>query len=377
MPGLLHGFLNDLLQHCRRLNTEVKGMSAVPPEVTDYWHGVMQLLERIEQRIQDMLQDPDIQTPALAKNYMHDYKRLAESIRALEWQSVLALLRYSRRDRLATLICQRISQEVVYPYTPPICVALSANHYWTSASHNLIGLPVVEPFHLLGLSDLYHEIGHILLFRNRESMEAPFLKKVDAYFDEEIRRVDREGRSPQYREELDRHRRLWKRYWTLEFASDMVAAYLAGPAYGWTNVRLCADLSTDPYADDPEAHYTHPADDARNTAICMMLIRIGHEETAEGIQSHWNQYIELTGQQRPQEYELRYPSRLLEQLLALIHQECGTLGLVSYCQVSPNPSAIHITALLNEAWEHFNRDPEQFALWEEKQVERLSNMLGT
>lgn len=44
---------------------------------------------------------------------------------------------------------------------------------------------------------------------------------------------------------IEAHRHLWKRNWFLEFASDMVAAYCAGPAYGSSNVRLCMNLSAD------------------------------------------------------------------------------------------------------------------------------------
>lgn len=118
-------------------------------------------------QIEEIQKDPDIGLDDLAKNFLHKYKRLAERIHEMEWGPILAVSRYSERDRLPTLLCQEITEEINYPWAPPICVALSSQHYWTNPKINIIMLPVIEPFHLLGLSDLYHELAHIVLFRKK------------------------------------------------------------------------------------------------------------------------------------------------------------------------------------------------------------------
>jgi len=43
---------------------------------------------------------------------------------------------------------------------------------------------------------------------------------------------------------LEIQRRNWKRNWYLEFASDMLAAYCVGPAFGWGNLRLVSLAGT-------------------------------------------------------------------------------------------------------------------------------------
>lgn len=275
MNFLLQGLLNDLLQRCNRLKDEVENIKSVPEEISDYRVGTTKYLDEIVVQIEEIQKDPDIGLDDLAKNFLHKYKRLAERIHEMEWGPILAVSRYSERDRLPTLLCQEITEEINYPWAPPICVALSSQHYWTNPKINIIMLPVIEPFHLLGLSDLYHELAHIVLFRKK--LITLFYPKIDDYYAQEHERAEKENKPSKYSEIIINASKMWKRYWALEFAADMIAAYLVGPAFGWSNIRLCINLSNDIFASDPEEHHTHPADDTRNEAICLMLEKIGIE----------------------------------------------------------------------------------------------------
>lgn len=375
MNSLLYSFLNDLLQRCRRLNQELIDLVSLPTEVSSYREWVAKLLQSTEKRIENLLQDPDIKLTELAKNYYHDYKRLAELVWNLEWRPILALTRYSDTDRLATLICHQIAQEINYPYDPPICVALSSQHYWTDPRFRLILIPPVEPFHLLGLSDIYHEIGHIILFQKQE-IELHILNLIDQYFNQVIKRLEKEGNSSAHREAIENYKEMWKKVWAKEFASDMIATYLAGPAYGWANVRLCSNLSTDIYADDPNQFYTHPADAARTKAIEIMLNQMGLEQDALKIKELWNQLVVLTGQVEPQEFGFRFPYSLIEQLCRIVSNSCKNLRLMPYSDQSGNSAPLHITRLLNEAWNKFISDSETFAEWETVQINRLKTIFG-
>jgi len=375
MNFLLQGLLNDLLQRCNRLRQEVENISSVPDEISDYRDGIIKHLGEIGLQIRRIQEDPDIGLEDLAKNFLHIYKRLAEQIHAIEGRPVLAILRYSERDRLPTLICQKITEEINYPWAPPICVALSSQHYWTDPKINIIMLPAIEPFHLLGLSDLYHELGHIVLFR--EKLINLFYPQIDKYYGLEIERVKKENRPPTYSEIIAKAISMWKRYWVLEFAADMIATYLIGPAFGWSNIRLCINLSNDLFASDPEEHHTHPADDARNEAICLMLekIRIKEDELLK-IRGTWKQFIILSGQARPQDYDLYFPQALLIELRDFIYDQCKTIGLISRAHQSLSPSEFKIVSLLNNAWGQFNKSPSTFSEWETNQIYQLKNYLN-
>ncbi|MCL0073099.1 hypothetical protein M1N91_02645, partial [Dehalococcoidia bacterium] len=344
MNFLIQGLLNDLLQRCNRLKQELNNMANVTDEISDYWEWITKDLDRVHTQIIEIQKDPDIGLETLAKNFLHKYKRLAEHIYSLEWGPILAISRYSDRDRLPTLICQKVVEEINYPFAPPICVALSSQHYWTDPKINIIMLPVIEPFHLLGLSDLYHELGHILLFRKR--IINLFYSKIDEYYNLEKEKVNKENKPPKYYEIITEAELMWKRYWALEFAADMIATYLVGSAYGWSNIRVCINLSNDLFASNPEEHHTHPADDARNEAICLMLEKIGVEEGERlKIRDTWTQFITLIGQPKPQNYNIYFPHTLLVELREFIYDQCKNIGLISYTNQSTPSSELKISSL--------------------------------
>jgi hypothetical protein len=377
VDSLLHGLLKDLLQRCHRLKQELTSLVSLPMEVSPYKEWVLNFVQVTEKRIEYLLEDPDIRDRGLAKNYYHAYKRLSEIVWRLEWRPILALTRYSERDRLATLICHQIAEEINFPYDRPICMALSSQHYWADPASRLIVIPSVEPFHLLGLSDMYHEIGHIILFQQKE-VEAETIDLVDQHFNQAIKHLKQEGESDTFQKELAYYMELWKRYWAREFACDMIATYLAGPAYGWANVRLCANVSTDIYGDDPsDPYYTHPADAARSRAIEMMLKQLGFEQMAQKIKDLWNQLIALIGQTEPQEFEFRFPLSLIEKLCGTLKRSCQNLQLISYSEkASEGGGHLHMTQLLNKAWNNFISDTENFAEWENTQISRIKATFG-
>lgn len=376
MGPQLHMLLFDLRQRCAHLLDGVKGLSSLPPEAQPCADWTQRVLERALGQLDGLLADPGIRVPELARNYLHHYKRLAELARATEWGPVLALERYSPQDRLITATTHRICGEIGYPAEPPLCVALSSRHYWTSPGTNLIFVPASEPFHLLGLSDLYHELGHILLLRHRDTLVAPFLPAIDRYYQAEHVRARRDGMAEGYHRELDIHRQRWRRHWILEFEADMLAAYLAGPAYGWSNIRLCVNLVDDVFNVDQEAGATHPADDARTTAIELVLQATGSVREAAEIRSMWDEFASMTGAQRPLEFSIRFPAALLGELSEFLIPRCQQLGLVRHVEQRPLETGMNVTRLLGEAWRQFRGDPAAFAAWERRQIASLRADLG-
>jgi hypothetical protein len=372
MNLLLQGLLSDLLQRCNRLKQEVQHINALPHEVDVYKEGIVNQLSDIESRIKAIQHDPDIEVPAFTKNFLHKYKRLSERVSALEAGPVLAISRFSDRDNLLTKISHKIASEVNYPWAPPLCAALSSQHYWTNPSTNIIMVPVVEPLHLLGLSDWYHELGHIILFKTR--MVDAFNAVINQLFDQEIGRVRKENKPEEYEKILKTAAFMWEQTWVLEFASDMIAAYLAGPAFGWANIRLCINLSNDLFASTPGMYRQHPADDTRNEGICAMLALIGVEKTAiDSVRGIWKQFITLSGNSKPQDYELRFPPQLIADLGRFIYDQCRNLNLTSYTQHKSSGNDFNFTQLLNTAWAEFNNSPTTFPDWELKRIEAIKN----
>jgi hypothetical protein len=321
-----------------------------------------------------LLSDPDVQLPQFANNYYYDYKRLAELIQGLEEGPVLVLSRYGPHDRFATLAVSAIAKEIRYPFPVPLCSAISTQYYFALPEFDLIFVPCTEPYRLLGLSDLYHELAHFTAFRCANLLLDPFHTSIDRVFDRMVRDARQKGWVQTLVREMEEHRRRWKTSWLIEFVADMVAAYCAGPAYGWSNVRLCTNLSADLFSHAE----THPADEARAAAILLILEKLGFQGEAAEIDNAWGELVGLAGQPKPQGFDLAYPGVLLSQLADGVAKGCRQVGLVAAdpkTAYAGNPTT-PVTGVVNSAWLRFRQQPEKFAGWEQAALSRLKSQLG-
>jgi hypothetical protein len=187
MSSLLHELLHDLRQRCAHLLEELKKLSGLPEEARQYCERTQKRAERAGKIIEQFLADPGLNHPLLVRNYYHDYKRLTETVFNLEAGPVIALKHFQDDDRDITRIVARICREIGYPYSPPLCVALSSQYYWAIPAADLVFVPCSEPFHLLSLADLYQVLAHFILEREKSRLIAPLLRLIDGYFERQLR----------------------------------------------------------------------------------------------------------------------------------------------------------------------------------------------
>jgi len=364
--SLLHRLLIDLQRRCSEVLDMWKAVEpTLPPEAKQYAETIRQkLLERAAAHVDRLLRDPDLTDPGFARSFYIDYKRIVELIQQLEEGSLLAICHYRKEDRFASLLVDQITTEIGYPKPAPLCSATSTQYFFAHTGLDLIFLPCAEPYRLLGLSDLYHELAHFLLFRFSSQFLDPVEVEIDLYFDQAVKDARQKGWVQTLIDELEAYRKGWKRDWMIEFGADMVAAYCAGPAYGWANVRLCSNVSDDLFAGDS----THPADAARASGIDVVLRRIGCTNDATEIETEWSELLGLTAQAKPQGFDLAYPQPLLDKLADCIVAACKSVGLKPYAQLT---GGIDVTGLLNDAWKEFRTKPSSFAVWEQQAVAQM------
>ena len=313
-----------------------------------------------------VLADPDISDPLFAVNFFRDFKDLARLVQALENLPLLVLRRFNDRDVIATKLVRRICDEVGYPYAAPICSSLSSQYYWTAPDMDLVFVSSLEPDRLLGLADVYHELGHILLYREKHALLMPALRTVDHHFNR-LRKDAQDGNwLPQSLEELELDRHRWRSAWLLEFGADMIATYLAGPSFGWCNIRTSINLGGELY----RGNESHPADDARATAIEMMLQRIGDAPSALEIRSRWTELLTLSGEQVPHRYDMSYPKELLTDLCDSVYAACQSLGLKAWS--IQGQTELTVGSALHCAWTEFRQRPHTFAGYELQVLSTLS-----
>jgi hypothetical protein len=353
-------------------------LSAIPsdPDVRDHALLAYKLLEGNRREVVRLVADPSLGAPALLSNHLQLYKRWNETALLVEWYLLPFIERYGEADRRLTRFCRRIVEQAGWPLPPPLVAALSSQYYSTVVEFNLISAPAAAGTTLLDLPDLCHELGHILLLHHEAMLVGEFVQELADYIDREQRRVDDQQRPPEYRQLYDLLFAQWRDKWLREFVADMVATYLAGPAFGWQHVRLCAGTSRTAYHPALGETAEHPADEARLRGILAVSDQMGMAEACARIRVLWEQYLAVSGDAEPPEYAACYPQALVDSLASRTIEACRQIGLHGFDQLGDPPESGAIASILREAWERFVSDPEAYARWERERLKALWQDLG-
>jgi hypothetical protein len=371
MSSLLYELLHDLRQRCGHLLEELRKLGSLHPEAHAYRDRTERQVERAGQVIEQYLADPDLNHPLLARNYYHDYKRLSEMVFSMEAGPVTALKHFEADDGDITRIVARICHEIGYPHAPPLCVALSSQYFWALPSADLVFVPCSEPFHLLSLADLYHELAHFILERAKARLLAPLLVIIDTHYQRLLTEAQQNDWPAESVDRLHEWKERWERSWVEEFAADMFAAFWAGPAFGWCNLRLCTNQSVELF----EGTDIHPADDARHAGILAVLRLTGNVPAATNIDSRWKELLKLSGQRAPAEYALTYPPLLTEEIASAVFTVARDMGMTAWSPAVA-AGAFHVGQMLNEAWDTFFAEPATFSAYEKTQVDAARSHLS-
>jgi hypothetical protein len=369
VEAFLRGLLHDLAQRCALLRSRVAAIPA-DPDVRDHALLAYQIVEHVRRDVAQLVKDPSLGVPVLLRNHLHLYKRWNELASFVESYTLPYIERYAEADRRLTSLCRRLAEQVRWPTPLPLIAAFSNQYYWTMPDLNLICAPATEGMTLLGLPDLCHELGHILL-HYEATFTGDFVRDLAAYIAHEQRRVAAQQRPPEYQRLYNLLFAQWHDAWLREFVADMVATYLMGAAFGWQHVRLCAGRSQGAYHPALGEAAEHPADEARLRGILAVLELMGAQEVRDGIDGLWHDYLAVSGETKPTDYEVCYPQRLIESLARHTVEGCRALGLRGFDQLVAPLKADDIPSLLSEAWQRFLADPQAYVDWEREQLQIL------
>lgn len=374
MEGFLNALLQDLERRCGVLRDRLAAVQS-NPDVRDHALEAYRVVEGVRRDVADLLGDASLRESALLRNHLHLYKRWNELATLVESYPLPFVERYDEPDRRLTVLCRRLTEQAAWPLPPPLVGAFSSQYYWTSAPFNLICAPAAETDTLLGLPDLCHELGHVLLIRHEAAMAGDFFQELAAYVESERRRVQTQQRPPEYGSLYDALFAQWRDAWVREFLSDMVAIYLIGPAFGWQHVRLCAGGARAAYHPTLSEIADHPADEARLRGVAAVLVQMEASKSAEDIRALWERYLQTSGEGRPADYEVCYPQHLVESLARRAVDGCRALGLRRFDE-GRSTASTDLRFLIHEAWGRFLADPQAFIAWEQTQLTQVWRELG-
>jgi hypothetical protein len=373
MEEFLAGLLRDLKRRCTVLCDRLLALDA-EDELRSHTLRAFREVEQARRDVVKLLADPSLGRPELLRTQIDQYKQLSEQVGLVESFPLPFLERYAETDRRATRLCHELAQAIRWPLPLPLVGTFSNNYYWTVAAFDVICVPSAELTTLLGIPDLCHELGHVLLLHHEATLVGDFRREVAQYVDAEQRRVNTLQRAPEYHALYDLLFAQWSDAWLREFAADMVATYLVGPAYGWQHIRLCTGQSKGAYAPALGELKEHPADVARLHGVLTVLRSMGAAAVAARIQALWENYLAAALEHRPAEFDLCYPDALIESLTRRVVAGCRTLRLRGFDD--RDGTLEDLPALLQEAWRRFMDEPTTYINWETETLARLWRSLG-
>jgi hypothetical protein len=360
-------------------------------------------LERVRRSASQLASSPDLGSQALLPIYVRQYKRLYEEVSLVEAYLIPFVERYNQQDRLLTGACRLLAEQVGWPLKAPLVGSFSSDYYWTVADFNVICVPAAEDSSLLGLSDLSHEMGHILMLHYEQKLAGDFVQEVARYVQQAQTNVVNQQRSPEYLGLYDKLLASWGDEWLQEFACDMIATYLVGPAYAWQHIRLSTGSHSEIYHPALGEAGGHPADEARLRGIIAVLERMGLTGKAQEVKALWDSYLMVNAQVPTTDYDACYPQHLIDSLADRVIAGCRAIGLHSFNDHDTVPASstggdatsadqdgtglggsvahpaelANLPRLLNEAWEVFLATPDTYHDWEHRQLASLWQRLTT
>ena len=315
------------------------------------------MVERASERVRTLLADPDYTDESIAQHLFYNYKRLAEFVQSMEVGPAFVLERLNDSDRAASRLIARICEDIGFPHSAPLCSATSAEYYWTRVDVGLVYMPFTETRHVLTWPDLYHELAHILVARDSDNILVPSEDLTIRYFRQQFQEAKSKSWPTASVELLREAMHNWLDTWLLEFCCDMIAAYCAGPAYGWCNLRLCTNQGLDAasvYGGNP----THPADWARAQAVDVVLQQTGWREASVAILKDLDDLIRVSPSEPLEGFDLTYPIPLIEAIAETVIDYCKRSPLKGFLEGdSRNGPTQHI----HDAWIAFREAPDESA----------------
>jgi len=363
MPNLLPGLLHDLRRRCVHLRDRLINLPD-DPAFNDLAVSAYQAVATVVREIDGLLADQTLRDPAFAADHLRRFRRWAEQVILTESYAVPSLERFHPDDRRLTGLASRLIAEAAVPLPDPVVVATSTQYYWTLPYFTLVSVPAGEATSLLGLPDLAHELGHLLVVLHPLPLLAAAEQAVADHFAMAVRTAT--NRASPHTADLVTAALQWSDEWLTELTCDAVGTYIFGAAFPLQHVRLCALFGNPLWKPSLGDSAAHPADETRLRVAVAVLRAMGDESGATLAEDAWSSFAAASPEPKPAGYNMCYPPALIAVVATHLHEACRQLGI----RPCPDDTG-QLAGLVGEAWRQFQTDPEAYGQWEDEALGQL------
>jgi len=375
MISFIKGLFIDLECRVLRMNSQLQSKNHHPDIQKSFVPKTIEYLEELDSFLQVKIISGDLDIEFLANNNMTDFNQYQEWFKNLEFYRFLVIQNYKDdAEGYLNKKIRKIYSEIKHLANPPILTTISNSndYYWAETFFEIIAVPFGEEHNLLNLADLYHEIGHLIFRQYPDIVEFKLLPDLNSYFERQIDLSIDEKTNTYYVPFFNEKRNHWKEYWIEEFSCDMIATYLCGPAFAWTNMKMSALSNRDKaiYADSP----SHPSDESRMRAVFMMLDKSGFSSECREIKKSWDQFLNHINNPKHPDYKFIFPDDLLDQLSTIVFDYCKGIDLAPYIeQIETHKTTI--SKIINDAWYELHNSPFEFERRQKEMIEEIKSLI--
>jgi hypothetical protein len=305
------------------------------------------------------------------------FRACQRNIELTEYYGISALCHH-KSDEMEYLnkLIFKIPQEINLPLPSPSVACISNSYYYLSPFTNVIFVPIGESNFLLHLPDVFHEIGHEVLYHRENNLKLKGVEEcyreavsaITKYYQELLTMKVRETGPTKTLQTIMYIHSQWKNYWIDEIFSDLFACYTLGPAFAWAHLHLVTKKTDDAYV----LTQKHPSDDSRMRILLIGLKKLGFNKEADEIRSQWEKMPFIANIEPVNEYQYAYPEKLMNDVADILLRglRASNFLIVSPAMIAglkPNS----IVKLLNDAWKEFWINPLLFREWEQDCIKKL------
>jgi hypothetical protein len=365
----------DLYNRLDKMTIHLESLSMESRPAAEFKNLAVVEMTQLKKKIIDVMNSGILQDDFFTANTVIRYNSLNNEYLEIELFLYLPISKYDLRaegyfEKIIDSVYREIKSSQLVPFISTI--SNSDAYYWAYSKYKMIAIPQGEERHLLNLSDLYHEIGHLTYLQNEAFLVNHHINFMRETFEKLL--DIKKGRSKrEYRKCVTEAITFWEDKWAEELACDLIGTFLVGPAYAWSNMKICAVSSgLNNIYSNSKIFRDHPPDEARMRCIFMMLELIGCADEVPIIKQVWERLLSVTHNDKPQHYDVIFSEELLRSITENVHKGCNSIRLASYPkQMTSNTRPI--SQIINEAWEMIRNKPLDFPRWEGEQIENLQS----
>lgn len=370
MIGFIKGLYYDLIFKINKMFSELEQKSIDSEAGRKFMRDTLNEFKVLKADISRVINSGDLDIELLLTNNIVEFNTLYERFLSIEIFRFLIIIDYGIPEHYFNKKISRIYYEIKCLQSPPLVASVSNSemYYWAYPKFKVIAVPKGEEKSLLNLPDLYHEIAHLIYKQYFTFLIGNFMDVLKKYYQDEIFRVKNEQRALSLIPFFIDKQNNWINGWVEEFTCDLIATFLVGSAYGWTNIKISTLSSGQKriYNDSP----THPSDESRMRAIFKMLKLCGLNNTIINLSSSWDMLLNTTSNPIPQHYNYIFPDVLINTLSENVFEGCKNIGLNSYSEQLAefeNP----VSKIVNDSWSKVLANPIEFENWEQQTIQNL------